>query len=235
LGRKLDDNVRPFRAPAGRTRSAADERPAEGPAQRGPAVTVAAEGTLVAPDLKALLAGAAAGDQDALARFYDATSAAVYGLALRILRNPAEAEEVALDVFLQVWRDAARYDAGRGSALSWLLVLTRSRAIDRLRARGPARRVETAFEAAQEPADDAQGPGEASWIAQQGAIVRRALRELPSEQRLALELAYFGGLTHAEIAERLSLPIGTAKTRIRLGLLKLREALAPLLSMENVS
>jgi RNA polymerase sigma-70 factor (ECF subfamily) len=197
-------------------------------------VTVTAEGPLVAPDLKALLAGAAAGDQDAFARFYDATSAAVYGLALRILRDRAEAEEVALDAFLQVWRDAARYDPRRGSALGWVLVVARSRAIDRLRARGPARRTETAFDE-EEVADEAHGPGEASWISQQGAIVRRALRELPGEQRVALELAYFGGLTHVEIAERLSLPVGTAKTRIRLGMMKLRETLAPMLSMENVS
>lgn len=197
-------------------------------------MTVTAEGPLVTPDLKALLAGAAAGDQDAFARFYDATSAAVYGLALRILRDRAEAEEVALDVFLQVWRDAARYDPRRGSALAWVLVLARSRSIDRLRARRPARRTETAFEE-EEFADDAHGPGEASWISQQGAIVRRALRELPGEQRVALELAYFGGLTHVEIAERLSLPVGTAKTRIRLGMMKLRETLAPLLLMENVS
>jgi RNA polymerase sigma-70 factor, ECF subfamily len=196
---------------------------------------VSAEGPLVAPDLKALLAGAAAGDQDAFARLYDATSAAVYGLALRILRNPAEAEEVALDVFLQAWRDAARYDPSRGSALSWLLVLARSRAIDRLRARGPVRRAETALDEERDVADDARGPGEVSWIAQQGAIVRRALRELPAEQRLALELAYYGGLTHVEIAEQLSLPIGTTKSRIRLGMMKLRETLAPVLSMENVS
>jgi RNA polymerase sigma-70 factor (ECF subfamily) len=194
-------------------------------------MTVTTEGPLVAPDLKALLAGAASGDQDAFSRFYDATSAAVYGLALRILRNPAEAEEVALDVFLQVWRDAARYDPRRGSALSWLLVLARSRAIDRLRSRMPTRRAETVFDEEREIADEAHGPGETSWIAQQGAIVRRALRELPGEQRVALELAYFGGLTHAEIAERLSVPIGTAKSRIRLGMMKMREAL----SMENVS
>lgn len=197
-------------------------------------MTVTAEGPLVAPDLKALLAGTAAGDQDAFARFYDATSPAVYGLALRILRDPAEAEEVALDVFLQVWRDAARYDPGRGSALAWVLVLARSRAIDRLRSRRPQRRAETVFDEA-ELADDAHGPGETTWISQQGAFVRRALRELPGEQRVALELAYFGGLTHAEIAERLGLPVGTAKTRIRLGMMKLREALAPVLSMENVS
>ena len=197
-------------------------------------MTVTTEGPLVVPDLKALLAEAAAGDQDAFAHFYDATSAAVYGLALRILRDRAEAEEAALDVFLQVWRDAARYDPSRGSALAWVLVLARSRSIDRLRARRPAWRAETAFDE-EAFADDAHGPGEVSWISQQGAIVRRALRDLPGEQRVALELAYFGGLTHAEIAERLSVPVGTAKTRIRLGMMKLREALAPVLSMENVS
>jgi RNA polymerase sigma-70 factor (ECF subfamily) len=222
-----EDIVRLFRAPVGRKRSEGSER--------GSALTVVAENTRVGPDLRALLVRAAAGEQEAFTRLYDATSGAVYGLALRILRDSAEAEEVALDVFLQVWRDAGRYDPARGSPLTWLLLLTRSRAIDRLRARGPVRRAETALDEGDGPADAAHGPGEASWVAQQGAIVRRALAELPVEQRLAIELAFFEGLTHVEISERLSLPVGTTKTRIRLGMTKLREALLPVLQMENVS
>ena len=218
-------NVRPFRAAAGGQGAAA---------RRNSAVSTAPADSSVAPDLRSLLARSAAGEQEAFSQLYDATSSAVFGVALRILSDRAEAEEVALDVFLQVWRDAARYDPARGSALSWILIVTRSRAIDRFRARRPSRRAETPLET-HEVADEAPGPAECSWVAQQGAIVRRALAELPSDQRRALELAYFGGLTHVEIAERLSVPIGTAKTRIRLAMSKLRETLAPMRSMENVS
>lgn len=154
-------------------------------------------------------------------------------MALRILCDRSEAEEVATDVFLQVWRDAARFDPSRGSPIAWLLLLTRSRAIDRLRSRKTARQAERSLEFAESVPDEGRDPGERSWISQQGSIVRRSLAALPAEQRAALELAYFEGLTHPEIAERLQVPVGTAKTRIRLGMLKLRDALAPALAMER--
>lgn len=188
-----------------------------------------------APDLRALIEKSAAGDQDAFAAFYDATSGMVFGVALRVLGDRSEAEEVAVDVFMQVWRDAPRFDASRGSPIAWLLMLTRSRAIDRLRARRPARQAERSLELATAVADETSDPGEISWIAEQSALVRAELAELPSEQRAVLDLAYFEGLTHLEIAERLKLPVGTAKTRIRLGMLKLREALAPILALGSVS
>ena len=193
----------------------------------------AASRALAAAELKGWIEASAAGDQGAFAALYDATSGVVFGVALRILSDRSEAEEVATDVFLQVWREAARFDASRGSAISWLLLLTRSRAIDRLRSRKTARQAERSLELAESVPDAGCDPGERSWISQQGSLVRRSLADLPAEQRAALELAYFEGLTHPEIAERLQVPVGTAKTRIRLGMLKLRDALAPALAMEG--
>jgi RNA polymerase sigma-70 factor (ECF subfamily) len=186
------------------------------------------------PDLKALIERSAAGDRDAFAAFYDETSSVVFGVASRVLGDRFEAEEVTADVFLQVWRTASRFDSSRGSPIAWLLMLTRSRAIDRLRARGPARQAERPLEFATGASDERSDPGRGSWIAQQRVFVRGALAEIPFEQRTALELAYFEGLTHREIAERLTIPVGTAKTRIRLGMLKLREVLAPMVSNGGV-
>jgi RNA polymerase sigma-70 factor (ECF subfamily) len=186
------------------------------------------------PDLRALIARSAAGDQDAFAAFYDETSRVVFGVALRVLGDRAEAEEATADVFMQVWRTASRFDASRGSPIAWLLMLTRSRAIDRLRVRRLARQAEQPLEFATGAADETSDPGKDSWLAQQGMFVRGALAQIPLEQRMVLELAYFQGLTHLEIAERLTIPVGTAKTRIRLGMLKLREALAPMISNGGV-
>ena len=186
-------------------------------------------------DLKALVARSAAGDQSAFAALYDATSSVVFGLALRILGSRAEAEEVATDVYLQAWKEAIRYDASRASAMGWLLMLTRSRAIDRLRSGKTVRKTERSLELAETIPAAGEDPVETSWLSQRGALVRRSLASLPDEQRAALELAYFEGLTHPEIAERLQVPVGTAKTRIRLGMLKLRDSLAPALDLESVT
>ncbi len=193
----------------------------------------AASRAAAAAQLRSWIEGAAVSDQVAFGALYDATSAVVFGVALRILSDRSEAEEVATDVYLQVWRDAARFDPSRGSAIAWLLMLTRSRAIDRLRSRRTARQAERSLEFAESIPDEGRDPGERSWISQQGSLVRQSLACLPAEQRAALELAYFEGLTHPEIAERLKVPVGTAKTRIRLGMLKLRDALAPALAMEG--
>jgi RNA polymerase sigma-70 factor (ECF subfamily) len=186
------------------------------------------------PDLKGLSERSAAGDQEAFADFYDQTSGVVFGVALRVLGDRSEAEEAAADVFLQVWRTASRFDPSRGSPIAWLLMLTRSRAIDRLRAGGLARQAEQPLEFATFAGDETGDPGRISWIAEQGAVLRGALAQIPSEQRRVQELSYFEGLTHMEIAQRLEIPVGTAKTRIRLGMLKLREALAPLFFKEGV-
>jgi RNA polymerase sigma-70 factor (ECF subfamily) len=167
----------------------------------------------------------AQGDRSALAELYDRYGTAVYSLACRIVGSSADAEDVTQEVFTQAWKQAARYDEGRASAVAWLLNMTRTRAIDRIRAN------RTRLKFAGEPARlDAVPDGGAD--AEQRAIdvqrasrVRSALEGLASAQRQAIELAFFGGLTHGEIAERLGEPLGTVKTRIRTALTKLRGAL----------
>ena len=175
----------------------------------------------------ALVARIEARDADALALLYDRHSARLMGLAQRILGVSGEAEEVLQEVFLHVWRAAHTFDASRGSVLAWLLVATRSRAIDRLWARRPAsrgelKRLEDVPEAAS-PLDVEGDSVSREWE----AVCRAAIGELPAEQRRVLELAYFEGLTHVEIAERTDTPLGTVKTRVRLGLMKLRERIRP--------
>jgi RNA polymerase sigma-70 factor (ECF subfamily) len=160
-----------------------------------------------------------------LGEIYDRHGRLIYSLALRILRDQADAEDVVQEVFSQAWTQAGRYDAARGSVLGWLLTLARSRAIDRLR--GRKTRLEPALDDtrlgeipdAGIPADE-----QLAW-AGRAAQVRAALEGLTMLQRMAIELAFYEGLTHAEIAERLELPLGTVKTRIRQGLLKLRDQL----------
>jgi RNA polymerase sigma-70 factor (ECF subfamily) len=174
------------------------------------------------------VARASQGDETALATLYDLHSRAVYSLALRIVHDEADAEDVLLDVFDQAWRQAGRYDARRGTVAGWLLNLARSRAIDRLRARRarPDTAAATGDVALALLPAHAADPGDALAAARDAEKVRRALSELPVLQRLAIELAYFEGLTQSEIAERLEQPLGTVKTRIRNGLLKLREVLS---------
>ena len=177
-------------------------------------------------EIAALIGRAAAGDQHAVSELYDATSRMVYGLVLRILGDEATAEEVLLDVYMQVWRQASAYDAGRGGPLAWLATIARSRAIDRLRAGRQesqrARSLETVSQ--QSTGEDLE---EAAYVTELRGVVRQALGAISAEQREALELAYYGGLSHSEIAERLGQPLGTIKTRIRLGMMKLRELLKP--------
>jgi len=176
---------------------------------------------------RALVAAVEARDADALANLYDRHVSRLLGLAYRILGETGEAEEVVQEVFLYVWRAASSFDAARGSVLAWLLVATRSRSIDRLRARRPAARTELrklANRSGTASGDDVEASSAArEWE----SACRAAVGELPDDQRKALELAYFEGLTHQEIAERTGAPLGTVKTRIRLGLMKLRERVKP--------
>ena len=158
------------------------------------------------------------GNPAALGAFYDRFSGVVTALALRILRNGSEAEEVVQEVFLQVWHQASRFDAQRGSVTGWLCVIARSRALDRLR-RQVARR--------EDPAESLPNPSAAPRT-EEGIAVRRALEGLSEEQRTALQLAYYEGLTQSEIATRLGQPLGTVKTRIRAAMGRLRETLGPL-------
>jgi RNA polymerase sigma-70 factor (ECF subfamily) len=174
---------------------------------------------------RAALARMANGEPDAVGELYDRLARPVYSLALRILRNSADAEDIVQDVFSQAWRQAGRYDATRGTVAAWLLTLTRSRAIDRLRARR-ARPDDVVAELDPNIPDAGISADLQIHSSQQVELVRAALEQLPALQRIVLELAYYEGLTHTEIAERLEQPLGTVKTRIRQAVLRLRESLA---------
>jgi len=174
-----------------------------------------------------LLRRVAAGDQSAMAEFYDQTSAVAFGLALRILGDHAAAEDVVLEVYVQVWKQAAAYDASRGSPSAWLLALTRSRAIDQRRSLRRDRATEP-LEAAADISTDAPGPETLTVAAERHRFVQKALGSLNAELREVICLAYFGGFSHSEIARELGQPLGTVKTRIRTGMIQLRALLAPL-------
>lgn len=173
-----------------------------------------------------LLRAIAQKEEQALARLYDLYSSAVFGCLLRILGQREEAEEVLLEVFWQAWEQADRYDPERGAPFTWLFAIARSRALDRLRAR--QRRAATLKAAGAQGWSDAPQPDtpevDVLFRELRGQVLA-ALARLPAEQREAIELAYYGGLTQGEIAERTGIPLGTVKTRVRLGLLRLREIL----------
>lgn len=174
-----------------------------------------------------LIAQTAQGDQAALALLYDRTSPHVFGFVLKILNNREAAEEVTLDVYTQVWRQAHTYDQTRGAPGAWLMMLARTRAIDRFRAgAGERSRIESLDAVALFASDD-DTPEQKVEGQERRRFVQQALAVLTAEQRQAIALAYFYGLSQSEIAEQLRLPLGTVKTRIRLGMIKLREALAP--------
>jgi RNA polymerase sigma-70 factor (ECF subfamily) len=167
----------------------------------------------------------AQGDSSALATLYDRHARAIYSLAIRILSDTAEAEDVVQEVFTQAWRQASRYDATRAPVIGWLMIITRARALDRLRRRR-SRITATELDASTPHPRDPDPSQELQAIsAEQAERLRGALGSLPDAQRAAIELAYYQGLTQTDIAERLQQPLGTIKTRIRSGLLKLREVL----------
>jgi len=167
------------------------------------------------------------GDELALAHLYDASSPLVYGLALRILGDAGAAEEVTLDVYLQVWKQANRFDSVRGRVSTWLMTMARSRAIDKLRGRAQELSQGKTLDAVAETQSENLDPEQSATVAQQQAQVRKALSTLSAEQRQAIELAFFNGLSQSEIALKVNEPLGTIKTRIRNGMLKLRELLQP--------
>ncbi len=177
----------------------------------------------------ALIHRIAGGDQIALGTFYDSTSSLVFGLMLRMLTDRATAEEVLLDVYKQVWRQASLYDNSRGTPLGWLLVIARSRALDRLRSNKRERQLKEALFYQPGINPFPINPEQASVISEQQRFVRSALDALPAEQREVIELAYFSGLSQSEIAKMLDQPLGTVKTRTRLGMIKLRELLGHIL------
>jgi RNA polymerase sigma-70 factor (ECF subfamily) len=168
------------------------------------------------------------GEQAALDLLYKRYSSPVYSLVWKILQNAEEAEDVALDVFWQVWRQADRYDPARGAPPAWIFTLARSRAIDRLRARN--RREDRTISIDDpavhiDPLDENAAPDQIVSFRQSRDAVRAAMTKLSAVQREAVELAFLKGLTHVEIAEKLGQPLGTVKTRIRQGLIRLRKHL----------
>jgi RNA polymerase sigma-70 factor (ECF subfamily) len=183
--------------------------------------------TSIDADLLTLIAK---GDRRAFGQLYDRSSPVLFTLSLKMLGDREEAEDLLQEVYTEVWRKSVRYDERRGTPMAWLITLTRSRGIDRIRARtsrghGMTESIEDA------PIADMQGHNPTPFDQQADAEVRgfvmKALVELPAAQRQALELAYYHGLSHSEIAERLKEPIGTIKTRIKLGMSKLKTALQP--------
>ena len=169
------------------------------------------------------------GDSSGLAELYDRHATSVYSLAFRILRDRTAAEDAVQEVFTQAWRQAGTYDAARGAVGAWLCTLARSRAIDALRARR-ARPGGVADDRATMAVPDAgPEPDQQAIFSEHGHRIRQALSALPEAQRHAIELAFYEGLTHAEIAAHLAEPLGTVKTRIRAGLLRLRDELVDLI------
>ena len=172
----------------------------------------------------ALLKAIAARNEAALAQLYDRYRAILFGLLMRILNNREEAEDVLQEVFLQVWRKATDFDENRGRPFTWLVTLARSRGIDRLRTLAARERV--AETSAREVSEDISDAATDAFKSEQRGLVTKALSQLPDEQKRPLMLAYFDGLTQSEIAARLGAPLGTVKTRMRTGLISLRELLA---------
>jgi RNA polymerase sigma-70 factor, ECF subfamily len=164
-------------------------------------------------------------DESALAALYDESSQLVYTIALRILQDEADASEVVLDVYQQVWSAAARFDEQRGSAAAWIALLARSRATDKRRSLSSRVQSAVRVEALGEIRSGDPSPEHLAIQRQANSSIMRALAAVPPEQRAALELAFFSGFSHSEIAERLGEPLGTVKSRIRLAVSRLRALL----------
>ncbi len=178
-------------------------------------------------DDASLLQSVQSGDQDALAALYDRYSGIAYGLALRIAGDATAAEDIVQEAFVSVWRQAPRFDASRGQVRSWLLTIVHHRAVDVVRRR--ANRPERALpDDAGQIADSDAPPALVAEAAMDAQAVREAVRQIPDDQRRTVEMAYFEGLTHVEIAERMGVPLGTVKSRLRIALEKMRESLRPL-------
>lgn len=169
----------------------------------------------------------AEGDAEALATLWDRHARFLYSLAFRILRDPGWAEEVVQDVFMRLWSQPSRYDPSRGGLRPWLLTVTHHAAVDGLRGRrGTASAREAGPAGLQFMAHKGEDPSDSAWNSLRSDTVRDALLQLPPEQREVMEMIYFGGLTQRETAERTGQPLGTVKSRLRLGMQKLRSSLA---------
>ena len=192
-----------------------------------PAASVSGDAPLDA--LRSCLLASSRGDEAAFAELYDIVAPRVYGLVLRILRDVHQSEEVTQEVFLQLWETSGRFDPTRGSALSWIMTIAHRRAVDRVCSAESSRRrdVTDAELGLKTPFDETAETAHASLEA---LTLRAALATLSRPQREALELAYFGGLTYLDVSRALGIPLGTAKTRIRDGLRRLRDSLAPVVA-----
>ena len=202
---------------AGKVRAASTKPRATGP-------------EMVADDdaaLRTCLDGICRQDQSALGQFYDLTVGRVYGVALRIVRRAEMAEEVVSDVYMQVWRDAHRYDDARGKILGWLLIIARSRSLDLLRRQDEAFSHPEPWELVSEPEAGKQDPHDLLQATRVGTAVHAAMLKLNPLQRQLLSLAFFRGLSHSEIVEHTGIPLGSVKTHIRRALGVLRETLGP--------
>ena len=192
--------------------------------QAVPSGDVSPEGATPSQRLAALLRQASVGDEGAFAELYDAVSARLFGLVLRVVRDPAQSEEVSQEAFLEIWKTATRFDEGRGSALGWMMTIAHRKAVDRVRSAEAAGRRDHSYHESNQDVDY-DSTADAAHSSIEAERVRKALKTLTPAQRGALELAYFGGYTHSEVATMLDLPLGTAKTRIRDGLIRLRDTL----------
>ena len=178
-------------------------------------------------DLAELLRRSGAGDQDAFAEVYEATASRVFGLALRLIRNHAQAEEVAQEVYLQLWRKSGAFDARRGGAISWVLMHAHSAAVVRVRAESSRTNREGCFEQQEGPLRRSGGDPthDMAQATLRATRIREVMAVLSPRQREAVTMAYFDGYTYPEVARRLGVPLGTAKSRIRDGLRRLRDQL----------
>jgi len=171
-----------------------------------------------------LLLQVAAGDRDAFARLYDRTAPRVFGLVKRLLRDHAQSEEVTQEIFLEIWQTAARYDPSKGGAIAWMLTMTHRRAVDRVRASQASRDRDTRV-GIRDFAVDYDSVAESVDVRVESERVMEAMMRLTELQRQAVQLAYFGGYSHSEVSAMLRVPIGTVKTRLRDGMIRLRDEL----------
>ncbi len=184
------------------------------------------------PDLEAeieLLRRVGEGNRDAFSQLYDRFNGVLFATAYRVLNNQEAAEDVLQDVFVQIWEKAALYDSTRGKPLTWAITLTRNKSIDRLRSVQRRNRLGDELEREAETFEqfDDKSSVDAVEAVEKGKLVRQAIGKLSKEQREAIELAFFSGLTQTEIAERLGEPLGTIKARIRRGMMKLKDLISP--------
>jgi RNA polymerase sigma-70 factor (ECF subfamily) len=188
-----------------------------------PAPSICQIGGRVDPDLTILIASVANGDQAAFASLYDALSPTIFGVVRRVLRDGSQAEEVTQEVFVEIWKQATRFDAERGSVRPWAVTIAHRRAVDRVRSEQSHRDRQVSVAAASVEAS--ASPEDDAVEAEDRQRARAAMATLPSAQREALELAFYDGLTHVQISEHLGVALGTVKTRIRDGLIRLRTSM----------